>query len=75
MAGGHKTKFADLVLHGPKRWQALTGKGMCIVMWYSLLLSSPFVACKLNRWELDKRIFHLSYLGQYVHNSLLLISL
>ncbi|KAE8736185.1 NADH dehydrogenase 1 beta subcomplex subunit 2 [Hibiscus syriacus] len=43
MGGGHggSTTYKGVTLHHPKRWHAVTGKGLCAVMWQSLLLFPP----------------------------------
>ncbi|MQL82060.1 hypothetical protein Taro_014540 [Colocasia esculenta] len=39
MAGGHgpSTTYKGVTLHHAKRWHALTGKGMCAMMWVGVI--------------------------------------
>ncbi|KAK8642305.1 hypothetical protein V6N13_011654 [Hibiscus sabdariffa] len=39
MGGGHggSTTYKGVTLHHPKRWHAVTGKGLCAVMWFWVL--------------------------------------
>ena len=52
MAGGHGEgiNYKGLIVHKPKRWHTVTGKGLCAVMWLVVILHfSPYKA-SINRF-------------------------
>jgi hypothetical protein len=57
MAGGHGegVSYKGLTMHKPKRWDVVTGKGPCAVMWFWVLYrekqDSPVVLGWRHPWE------------------------
>ncbi|XP_057972983.1 NADH dehydrogenase [ubiquinone] 1 beta subcomplex subunit 2-like isoform X4 [Malania oleifera] len=52
---GRSTTYKGVTLHHPKRWHAVTGKGLCAIMWFWVLYRAkqdgPVVLGWRHPWE------------------------